>query len=40
MTETRRRRHSGAFKLKVAEAALREKAITAELARRFGVHAS
>ncbi len=40
MTETRRRRFSPVFKLKVAEAALREEASTAELAQRFGVHAS
>ncbi len=40
MTESRRRRFSPAFKLKVAEAALREEASTAELAQRFGVHTS
>ncbi len=40
MTESRRRRFSPAFKLKVAEAALREEASTSELAQRFGVHVS
>ncbi len=40
MTETRRRRYSGTFKFKMAEAALREEARTAELAQHFGVHAS
>ncbi len=40
MTETRRRSFSPAFKRNVPEAALREEASKAELAQRFGVHAS
>ncbi len=40
MTESRRRRFSSSFKRKVASAAMREEASTAELAQRYGVHAS
>ncbi len=40
MTENSRRSYSAVFKLKVAEAALREEACTSELAQRFDVHVS
>ncbi len=40
MTESRRRRYSASLKSKVALAALREEASTAELAQIYGVHAS
>ena len=38
MTEKSRKRHSAAFKAKVAEAAIRERQSTAELSQQYRVH--
>ena len=40
MTEKRRRRFSAAYKAKVAEAAIRERHSTAELAQQHRVHSN
>ncbi len=40
MSESRRRQFSSLFKHRVAAATMREEASTAELALRYGVHAS